>query len=56
MIGASTPSTILASQVYLGARLVHYVVYAAGVPVVRTLAFMVGVAATLAIAAAVLGG
>lgn len=56
LIGVSTPATILASKVYLGARLVHYFVYAAGVPVVRTLAFMVGVGATLAIAVAVLGG
>ena len=55
LMGVSTPSTIVASKVYLGARLVHYVVYAAGVPLVRTLAFMVGVAATLAIAAAVVG-
>lgn len=53
MIGASTPMTILASKLYLGARLVHYIVYAAGIPVVRTLAFVVGVGATLMIAAAV---
>ena len=54
MTGASTPATILASKTYLGARLVHYVVYAAGIPVVRTLAFGVGFAATLAIAGTVL--
>jgi uncharacterized MAPEG superfamily protein len=51
--GVSTPATIFASKLYLGARLVHYVVYAAGIPVVRTLAFAVGVGATLVIAAAV---
>jgi uncharacterized MAPEG superfamily protein len=54
LIGVSTPATILASKLYLGARLVHYAVYAAGIPVVRTLAFMVGVGATLVIAVAVL--
>lgn len=54
LIGVSTPTTVLAVQIYLGARLVHYVVYAAGIPVVRTLAFVVGVGATLVIAAAVL--
>lgn len=54
LIGVSTPSTIVASKLYLGARLVHYIVYAAGIPVVRTLAFVVGVGATLVIAAAVL--
>lgn|GEM_PF-2712558 len=51
----STPATIFASKLYLGARLVHYVAYAAGIPVVRTLAFVVGVGASLVIAAAVLG-
>lgn len=55
LVGASTPTTLFASKLYLGARLVHYVVYAAGIPVVRTLAFVVGVGAALVIAAAVLG-
>lgn len=55
MLGASTPATVLAAKVYLGARLVHYVVYAVGIPVVRTLAFVVGVVATLVVAATVLG-
>ena len=54
-LGVSTPATILAAKVYFGARLVHYIVYAAGIPVIRTLAFVTGVAATLVIAAAVLG-
>lgn len=55
VVGVSTSTTILAAKVYFGARLVHYVVYAAGIPVVRTLAFLTGVGATLVIAAAVLG-
>jgi uncharacterized MAPEG superfamily protein len=55
MIGVSTPATVLAAQVYLVARLAHYVIYAAGIPVARTLAFVIGVGATLVIAAAVLG-
>jgi uncharacterized MAPEG superfamily protein len=54
LTGASTATTILASKTYLAARLVHYIVYAAGIPVVRTLAFAAGFAATLVIAAAVL--
>ncbi len=54
LMGVSTPATVLAAQVYLGARLVHYVVYSAGIPVVRTLAFVTGSVATLVIAAAVL--
>jgi uncharacterized MAPEG superfamily protein len=55
LTGASSPPTVLASKAYLGARLVHYIVYTAGVPVVRTLAFAAGFGATLVIAASVLG-
>ena len=52
--GVTSPSTVLAAQTYLVARLVHYLVYAAGIPVLRTLAFVVGVGATLVFAAALL--
>lgn len=53
--GVSTPATVIAAQLYLGARLVHYLVYAAGIPVLRTLAFLTGFGATLVFAAALLG-
>jgi uncharacterized MAPEG superfamily protein len=53
--GVSTPATMLAAKTYLVARLVHYVVYAAGIPVVRTLAFAAGFVATLVFALALLG-
>jgi uncharacterized MAPEG superfamily protein len=53
--GISTPATVFAAKLYLAARLVHYVVYAAGIPVVRTLAFVVGIGATLVFVAALLG-
>lgn len=53
-IGMSTPTTIMAAKVYLWARIVHFVVYTLGIPVLRTLAFAAGFAATLAIAGAVL--
>lgn len=43
-----------AAHVYLIARLVHYAVYVAGIPVVRTLAFVTGWGATVAIALAIL--
>jgi len=44
-------ATVLATatQVYFFARLTHYVVYAAGVPVVRTLAYFAGLGATLVV-------
>lgn len=54
-IGVSTAATVFAAKLYLLARIVHYCVYAAGIPVVRTLAFVTGVAATLVFAATVLG-
>ena len=53
--GISTPATVLAAKTYLVARLVHYLVYAAGIPVVRTLAFAAGFVATLVFAMALLG-
>jgi uncharacterized MAPEG superfamily protein len=54
LTGVSTPATVFAAKLYLIARLVHYCVYAAGVPVVRTLAFVVGAAATLVFAVTLL--
>lgn len=48
--GISTPATVLAANVYVVARLAHYVIYAIGIPVLRTLAFVAGVGATLVIA------
>ena len=50
--GVSTPATIIAAKLYVAGRLAHYVVYALGIPVLRTLSFFVGVGATLTIAIA----
>ncbi|WP_342627923.1 MAPEG family protein [Nguyenibacter vanlangensis] len=55
LLGVHTPATVIAAKIYFGARIVHYLVYAAGIPVVRTLVFVVGVGATLVFAAAILG-
>ena len=41
-LGHSTESTAIACAVYFWARLAHAIVYALGVPVLRTLAFSVG--------------
>jgi uncharacterized MAPEG superfamily protein len=54
VIGVSTPATVLASKVYVVARLAHYAIFVAGIPIARTVAFFVGVCATLVIAAALL--
>lgn len=54
-LGASSPTTSAAAAVFFVARLIHYVVYVAALPVVRTLAFAVGVVCQLVLAFAVLG-
>ncbi|MCW6508778.1 MAPEG family protein [Hyphomicrobiales bacterium BP6-180914] len=38
--GVSTPATVLAAQVYVAARLAHYLIYAAGIPVARIFTFL----------------
>jgi uncharacterized MAPEG superfamily protein len=51
----STRVTELSAQIYVVARLAHYVIYVAGIPVLRTVAFLAGASATLAMAIALLG-
>jgi uncharacterized MAPEG superfamily protein len=55
LLEISTPATVLAAQVYVAARFVHYIIHVAGIPYLRTVAFFVGVCATLVIAAAIWG-
>ena len=55
-VGVSRESTQVCAIVYFWARVVHPVAYALGIPVVRTLAFVTGWAATLCIAWAILAG
>jgi uncharacterized MAPEG superfamily protein len=50
IIDVSTKATVLAAQVYVGARLAHYLIYTAGIPVLRTVAFLAGACATVVIA------
>lgn len=47
ILGISTSATVFASKLFLGARVTHFAVYVAGIPLIRTLAFLAGVAATL---------
>ncbi len=54
VIGVSTHATLVAAWTFAAARLVHYVVYTAGIPIVRTLAFVVGFVATLSIITALI--
>ncbi len=55
LAGISTPQTVFAAKLYFAARLAHYLVYSAGIPVVRTLLFFAGVAAMLIFALTLLG-
>jgi uncharacterized MAPEG superfamily protein len=52
----STRTTVLSAQIYVLARLAHYIIYVAGIPVVRTVAFLAGACATIAIAVVLLAG
>lgn len=53
-LGVSSPVTRAAVVVYFFARLVHFLVYTFGIPVVRTLAFATGWAAQVALLLAAL--
>jgi len=54
-VGISTELTVAAAITYFWARAVHFVVYALGIPGVRTLAFFVGFLAQMTIALTILG-
>lgn len=55
VLNISTPVTQTAVMVYFFARLVHFVGYTAGIPLVRTLSYAVGWGATMAVLLAILG-
>jgi uncharacterized MAPEG superfamily protein len=48
-VGINNDTTVLACTVYFWARLVHYVVYVAAVPWLRTLSYAAGWLSTLAL-------
>ena len=54
-LGVSTQgAVVLAAQIYFWARLVHFVVYAMGLPGLRTVAFLAGFGAQIMVALAIL--
>ena len=55
VLSISTPVTQTAVMVYFFARLVHFLVYTFGIPVVRTLAFAAGMLCQLAVVLTILG-
>ena len=54
MVHVSAPLLAWTTMLYLLARVAHYIIYAAGIPVVRTLLFFTGWIATLVIGASIL--
>ena len=54
-LNISTPATRAAAAAYFAARLLHFIVYTAGIPLMRTLMFTVGWIAQLCILASILG-
>jgi uncharacterized MAPEG superfamily protein len=54
-LGISSGLTAGAAALYFFARLAHFFIYVAGIPIARTLAFAVGWAAQMAIALRILG-
>ena len=54
LLGVSNAWTTAGAVVFVAARLVHFVSYAAGIRMLRTLAFYAGLFATVAIAAQLL--
>ena len=50
IVGISTPATVGASAMYFFVRAAHFVVYALGVPFVRTVLFLAGFFAQMTIA------
>jgi uncharacterized MAPEG superfamily protein len=55
LLGVSTGLTAFAATLYFWARLAHFLVYTAGIPMARTLAFAVGWLCQMAIALSILG-
>ena len=52
-LGRSTSATVIACAVYFWARLAHAIVYAFGLPIFRTAAFLVGFAAQAVLVVAI---
>ncbi|KAJ54693.1 hypothetical protein ACMU_16390 [Actibacterium mucosum KCTC 23349] len=53
--GLANGATAIAASLYLVARVVHYIVYTMGIPVIRTLAFFGGWGATVFVIAQIGG-
>ncbi|HMM44301.1 MAG TPA: MAPEG family protein [Candidatus Macondimonas sp.] len=55
LVGANSGLTAFGAALYFWARLVHYAVYAMGIPIVRTLSFFAGLAGEVLLMIALIG-
>ncbi len=55
VVGISNNWTVLGAQMFFLSRVVHALVYLAGVPIVRTLTWFIGLAGTLLVLLALVG-
>lgn len=55
ILGVGSEATALACAIYVVARLAHYVIYTLALPVVRTVAFLIGVACQAVLALRLFG-
>lgn len=53
-LGVSNDHTVLGSQLFFGGRLVHAIVYVAGWPVIRSVAYMIGTVGLVLVAVGLL--
>ena len=55
IVGTGNELTAIAVKTYFFVRLIHFVGYSAGIPLIRTIMFLIGVACQIVLALAVLG-
>lgn len=55
ILGLGTPLTASAASVFLWSRIAHAGIYTAGIPVLRTIAFVIGFACQMILAARLIG-
>ena len=55
IVGAGNELTAIAVKAYFFVRLIHFVGYSAGIPLIRTVMFLIGVVCQIILALAILG-
>ncbi len=55
LLGISTPTTVAACQTYFLSRAAHFAIYTMGLPLMRTVIFLIGFACQIILAVTLLG-